>query len=69
MTQLEQETYYALKRAAIDLSNYLDNERRNHAAMYAMMGMLASGNMVINPEELAKRCVSYADALIDELRK
>ena len=41
---------------------------RNWAAMFAMNGMIASGNYRME-EVVAKRSVEYADALITELKK
>ena len=67
MTRLEQETYNSVKEAARELVKFLGEEKKTRAAMYAMMGKLASGSILIKPDALAKGSIKFGEALINEL--
>ena len=67
MTRLEQETYNSVKEAARELIKFLSEEKKSRAAMYAMMGKLASGSILVNPDALAKGSIKFGEALINEL--
>ena len=68
MTNIELETYNAVKMAARHYMRDSLEEARTQAAIAALQGMLARGCVLVDKESMAKTCVDYADALIQELK-
>lgn len=51
------------------LNDTEERHLREKAAIAAMQGLLAQGTATCSPEHIAKRAVSFADALIQELNQ